>query len=85
MDQAIIKRRLIARAAEVKRVNYDRKFQIDIVALIHDPQWGAAQNSSDWRFHIDEEVKEVWASFSEQARLAMLINAESEARGADDA
>jgi hypothetical protein len=79
MDQTIIKRRLMARAAEVKGVPYNRQFQIDIISLMHDPQWSARAEAQDWRAYVDKEVCEVWASFSEQARIAIFINAETQA------
>lgn len=79
MEDVLVKRRLIARAAEVSGVAYDRSFQVDIIDRIHDPQF-QSHVQHDWRNYIDDEVKLIWNHLTESARLALFVNAEIQAR-----
>lgn len=76
MDQALVKRRLMSRAAEVSKRQYDRAYQAEIINLMHEPQFSEKVKQHNWRNYIDDEVQVIWASLSEQARLALFINAE---------
>lgn len=77
MDQVLVKRRLMARAAEVSNCTYDREYQSTITNLMHEPQFEKKVKQHDWRNYIDDEVQAIWSSLLMQARIALYINAES--------
>jgi|2_EtaG_2_1085320.scaffolds.fasta_scaffold01094_7 hypothetical protein len=79
MDEALVKRRLMSRAAAVSGRIYDRLFQNDILEKMCDPQFVNRVKQHDWRNYIDEEIQQIWNSLSESARLALFITANKQA------
>ena len=79
MDQVLVKRRLMSRAAEISGRTYDRQYQSEIINLMHEPQFENKTKQHNWRNHIDTEIQAIWASLSEQARIALYIDAEAKA------
>jgi len=79
MDDVLVKRRLMARTAEVMGRQYDREFQSWVINLIHDPQFQRRNKQHDWRNYIDSEVQLIWNHLPESSRLALVINAETQA------
>ena len=79
MDQVLVKRRLMARAAEVSNCTYDREYQSTITNLMHEPQFEKAVKVHDWRNYIDPEIQAIWSSLLIQARIALYISAETQA------
>jgi len=72
MDQALVKKRLISRAADVTGRQYDRAFSVEIINLMHEPNF---QDRTGWKSAIDEELIAVWHSFPDQSKLALYITA----------
>ena len=79
MDESLVKRRLMSRAADVSDRKYNRPFQNEIMDKMHDPQFASLVKQHNWRNYIDEEIQQIWNSLSETARLALFINAEKQA------
>lgn len=53
-----------------RALNADYRTKIEI------PEWGLARHSRDWRRFVAPPIQQVWSRMSEEARLAVYVNAE---------
>lgn len=44
------------------------------------PDWGAACRVHDWKNHVSERVRALWASFSEEQKKALAAQADEQAQ-----
>lgn len=48
----------------------------DDAEALRNPQWETVGRVHDWRNHVGENTKAIWASFSDEQRLAIAADAD---------